>query len=72
MAKETIKDEQIYDLCSYLIDTFSFKLTKDKVPKPDKQYYIAKNHAYVLTKVSSFRPGSKYYEYEEKSLGLGS
>nr|DAK07794.1 MAG TPA: hypothetical protein [Caudoviricetes sp.] len=31
-----IKDPQVYELCSYLIDTFSFKLTKDKVPVPGK------------------------------------
>ena len=41
-AKRLIKDEQVYNLCCYLIDTFSFKLTKDKEPIPNKIYYISK------------------------------
>jgi hypothetical protein len=67
-----IKDKQVLDLCNYLIDTFSFKLTKDKQPQPYKTYYISKNHKYVRTTVKHFEPGHKYYEYENKSLGLGS
>jgi hypothetical protein len=72
MANKIIKDKDIYNLCCYLIDTFSFKLTKDKKPLPGKRYYITKDHAYVLAESPFFRPGRKYYEYEEKSLGLGS
>lgn len=72
IAKKVIKDKEICDLCCYLIDTFSFKLTKDKQPKPGKQYYVISKHKYVLLNTPSFRPGRKYYEYEEKSLGLGS
>lgn len=72
IAKKVIKDPQVYELCSYLIDTFSFKLTKDKVPVPGKQYYITKKHKYIRADIQSFRSGCKYYEYEEKSLGLGS
>lgn len=72
IAKKVIKDPQVYKLCSYLIDTFSFKLTKDKVPVPGKQYYVTKKHKYIRADIQSFRSGCKYYEYEEKSLGLGS
>lgn len=72
IAKKVIKDPQVYELCSYLIDTFSFKLTKDKVPVPGKQYYVTKKHKYIRADIQSFRSGCKYYEYEEKSLGLGS
>ena len=72
IAKKVIKDPQVYELCSYLIDTFSFKLTKDKAPVPGKQYYITKKHKYIRADVQSFRSDRKYYEYEEKSLGLGS
>ena len=71
-AKRLIKDEQVYNLCCYLIDTFSFKLTKDKEPIPNKIYYISKKHKYERTYVTKFKPNCKYYEYEEKSLGLGS
>lgn len=71
-AKRLIKDEQVYNLCCYLIDTFSFKLTKDKEPIPNKIYYISKKHKYERTYVTKFKPNRKYYEYEEKSLGLGS
>jgi len=62
----------VCELCCYLIDTFSFKLTKDKEPVAGKTYYIIKNHKYVRAAAPSFRPGRKYYEYEERSLGLGS
>lgn len=72
IAKKVIKDELVYNLCCYLIDTFSFKLTKDKEPIKGKSYYIVKNHKYTRVAVRSFRPGRNYYEYEEKSLGLGS
>ena len=71
-AKRLIKDEKVYKLCCYLIDTFSFKLTKDKEPIPGKTYYISKKHKYERIKATQFKPGRKYYEYEEKSLGLGS
>lgn len=72
IAKRVIKDPQIYELCSYLIDTFSFKLTKDKHPIPGKQYYIAKGKKYIPADIQSFRPHHQYYECEAKSLGLGS
>ena len=71
-AKRLIKDEKVYKLCCYLIDTFSFKLTKDKEPIPGKTYYVSKKHKYERIKVTQFKPGRKYYEYEQKSLGLGS
>ena len=71
-AKRLIKDEKVYKLCCYLIDTFSFKLTKDKEPISGKAYYISKKHKYERIKATQFKPGRKYYEYEEKSLGLGS
>lgn len=72
IVKKVIKEQEIYDLCCYLIDTFSFKLTKDKEPIPGKTYYIAKGHKYVIAESPSSRPGRKFYEYDEKSLGLGS
>lgn len=72
IARKVIKDKQVCELCCYLIDTFSFKLTKDKEPVAGKTYYIIKNHKYVRAAAPSFRPGRKYYEYEERSLGLGS
>lgn len=72
IAKKVIKDQRVYELCCYLIDTFSFKLTKDKEPIPGKTYYITKGHKYVRAAAPLFRSGRKYYEYEEKSLGLGS
>ena len=42
IAKRVIKDPQIYELCSYLIDTFSFKLTKDKHPIPANSIILLK------------------------------
>lgn len=72
IARKVIKDKRVCELCCYLIDTFSFKLTKDKEPVAGKTYYIIKNHKYVRAAAPSFRPGRKYYEYEERSLGLGS
>lgn len=72
IARKAIKDNKVYKLCCYLIDTFSFKPTKDKTPISGKAYYIVKDHKYVRVKVSHFDPNRKYYEYEEKSLGLGS
>lgn len=73
IAKSVIKDKAIYELCCYLIDTFSFKLTKDEKPVQGKTYYISKNKKYNKVKVyNGFRPNRKYYEYDEKSLGLGS
>lgn len=73
IAKQVIKDEQVYHLCCYLIDTFAFKPTQDTSPQPGKVYYVNKKHKYRrAANLQSFRPGRKYYEYEEKSLGLGS
>ena len=71
-AKRLIKDKRIYQLCCYLIDTFSFKLTKDSSPIPGKDYYISKRHKYMRISTTNFKPGRKYYEYDNKSLGLGS
>ena len=71
-AKRLIKDKRIYQLCCYLIDTFSFKLTKDSSPIPGKDYYISKRHKYTKISTTNFKPGRKYYEYDNKSLGLGS
>lgn len=71
-AKQVIADPRITDLCCYLIDTFSFKLTKDRTPQEDKEYYVSKKGKYVRFKGKIFKPGRKYYEYEDKSLGLGS
>lgn len=72
IAKQVISDEQVYELVCYLIDTFSFKLTSDKQPAIGKTYYITRGGKYVRFNGKQFRPNSKYYEYEEKSLGLGS
>ena len=72
IAKQVISDDEVYSLVSYLIDTFSFKLTSDKQPADGKIYYITRGGRYIRFRGSQFRPHSKYYEYEEKSLGLGS
>lgn len=72
VSKKVIKDKEIYKLTSYLIDTFSFKLTHDKTPIKGKDYFISKRGKYIRVDISRFLPGRKYYEYSEKSLGLGS
>ena len=72
IARKVIEDDAIYELVSYFIGTFSFTLTKDKEPIPGKEYYVTKNKKYVKIKPKGFRPNTKYYEYKEKSLGLGS
>lgn len=72
ITKKVIKDKKVADLCGYLIDTFSFKLTKDTSPIPGKTYYISKGHKYEKINLTTFRKNRKYYEYDEKSLGLGS
>lgn len=73
IARKVIKNDDIYNLVSYFIGTFAFSLTKDKTPIPGKQYYVTKNKKYVrLKQVKSFKKNGKYYEYNEKSLGLGS
>lgn len=71
---KNVSDPEARKLCHYLIDTFSFKLTKDKEPIPDKQYYVAKEHEYARADRlgQHFRPGRKYYECAPLSLGLGS
>lgn len=71
-VNKTISNKNIQDLCYYLIDTFSFKPTKDVAPISNKPYYIVKDKAYKLIKPQFFNPKYIYYEYEEKSLGLGS
>lgn len=72
IAKKVIRDEKIYELVTYLIDTFSFKLTKDITPMPNKTYYQVKNGKYIRTNPKVFKANQKYYEYSEVSLGLGS
>lgn len=72
IASKVVKDELVLQLINYLIDTFSFKLTHDTSPLPGKTYYVSRGGKYVKTNVKEFRPNRKYYEYDEKSLGLGS
>lgn len=72
IARKVIKDKRIYKLVCYLIDTFSFKLTHDRYPIKGKQYFVSRGGAYKRVDITYFRPGRKYYEYNEKSLGLGS
>lgn len=72
IARKVIADARVRDLSCYLIDTFSYQVTKDKEPIPGKEYYIVKQHKYKRIHPSSFRPGRKYYENQAKSLGLGS
>lgn len=71
---KNVSDPEVRKLCHYLIDTFSFKLTKDKEPIPGKQYYVARGYEYLRADRPGwhFRPGRKYYEYAPTSLGLGS
>lgn len=71
-ARKLIKEDDIYELVSYFIGTFSFALTKDNQPLPHKDYYITKNKRYIKVHPKRFKPTIKYYEYNEKSLGLGS
>ena len=72
IARKVIRDDDVFELVSYLIDTFSFKLTHDTQPVAGKQYYVSRGRRYVLFKGNHFKPHYKYYEYEERSLGLGS
>ena len=72
IARKVIKEDDIYELVSYFIGTFSFSLTKDKEPIPNKNYYVTKNKKYIRVNPKRFKPNTKYYEYKEKSLGLGS
>ena len=73
VARKVIKDDKVYNLCCYLVDTFNFKVTKDTEPLPGKDYYIQKGQKYQkIYNIRYFRHGTKYFEYDEKSLGLGS
>lgn len=72
LIKEVTDDERIYKLVCYIIDTFAYRPTKDKQPKPNKQYFIAKNDEYKPWYGKTFSAKKKYFEYEEKSVGLGS
>ena len=72
MARNVIKDDQVYNLVCYLIDTFAYKITKDKEPIQGKPYFISKNGKYVEVQITRFKPNRKYYECDAKSLGLGS
>lgn len=67
-----ISDKDVCKLLTYIINTFAYRPTKDKVYNPHKTYYITKKGAYVKYKGHKFSPKHRYYEYEEKSLGLGS
>lgn len=72
LVRKYIKDDDIIYLVDYIIDTFCFKLTKDQKPLHNKKYYIVKNCKYTYVNVKTFRPKEHYYEYSNKSLGLGS
>lgn len=72
IAREVIDDDDIYELICYLISTFSFKLSHDAQPIQGKEYYISRGGKYVRFTGRHFKRNHKYYEYEEKSLGLGS
>ena len=72
IARNVIQDDRVYELVCYLIESFSFKVTTDPYPIKGKDYYIAKGGKYQKKPITFFKPGRKYYEYDEKSLGLGS
>lgn len=72
MVEKVIPDQDIRDLVNYVIDTFSFKLTHDVQPKIGKIYYVSRDSKYVRYKGKHFKANRKYYEYDDKSLGLGS
>ena len=72
LVDEMIKEKDIQEICHYLISTFSYKLTHDSHQIKGKQYFIASNGRYIPHTGNRFLPNKKYYEYEEKSLGLGS
>ena len=72
MVEEVIEDEKVRRLVNYLIDTFAFKPTKDKTPVKGKQYYVAKNGEYKPWYGTQFKQHRLYFEYHEKSVGLGS
>lgn len=72
LLSEVIEDKKIVKLVSYIIDTFAYSPTKDKEPITSKQYYIGKHDNYVPWHGTRFKVGRKYYEYKEKSVGLGS
>lgn len=72
ILRTLIKDDEVYKLLCYIVNTFAYKPTKDTVMNPNKTYYITKNGQYVKFNGKAFSPKHKYYDYEEKSLGLGS
>ena len=72
LLRSIIKYDRAYELISYIIDTFAYRPTKDKTPSPNKQYYITYNEQYVPWKGELFSERRQYFEYHEKSLGLGS
>jgi len=72
VIKHLIKEEDVCKLLYYVVNTFAFKPTKDKKYNPNKTYYITKNGEYVKFRGTKFSKHHKYYDYEEKSLGLGS
>lgn len=73
IISKVIKDPNIRALANDFVDTFRFKLSRDKFPINGKQYYIAKKGKYVkIYSPKHFNPKHKYYECDNKSLGLGS
>lgn len=72
LLRKAVKYDKAYDLVSYIVDTFAYRPTKDKTPSPGKQYYTTRDNKYIPWKGSRFSEQRKYYEYNEKSLGLGS
>ncbi len=71
-ARQVIQDDKIYKVVDAFIDTFQFKMTKDKKPIQGKTYYVAKQGKYIPVKVTTFSRKRKYYESSAQSLGLGS
>lgn len=72
LVDEVIHEPDIQEICHYLISTFAYKITHDKNPVKGKQYFMVRGGEYVRFKGQTFEPHKKYYEYETKSLGLGS
>lgn len=72
MVDRIIQEQDVREVAHYLISTFSYKLTHDEQPVKRKNYFVASNGKYVPFDGVSFSAHRKYYEYEERSLGLGS
>ena len=61
LLKFLIKDEETLKLLTYIVNTFAYKPTKDKVYNPKKTYYVAHNGQYVKFKGNHFFKKHKYY-----------